>query len=64
MRRHAVVGLWATAVHCLVLVMLVESAGVAAGTLWLKLPYLVPQGAATALILAGGYALNRRWSFA
>ena len=37
---------------------------VAAGTAWLKLPYLLPQAAATALVLAGGYALNRRWSFA
>jgi len=116
--RYALVGLLATAIHYLVLVMLVEmanvDAGVAAGigalcgalaayagnrrytflvdaphrralprflavaatgvatsaafvamgTLWLHLPYLVPQAAATLLVLVGGYTLNRRWSFA
>ena len=41
-----------------------SAAFVAMGTLWLQLPYLVPQAVATMLVLAGGYALNRRWSFA
>lgn len=117
MSRYALVGVLATAVHYLVLMMLVESAGfdagfaaaigaacgafaayaanrrftfasdaphrralprflavaaagaatsaalVWAGTLWLRLPYLLPQAAATALVLVGGYMLNRRWSF-
>ena len=118
MLRYALVGLLATAIHYLVLVMLVEvakidgcvaagigalcgalaayagnrrytfardtphrralprflavaavgvatsAAFVAMGTLWLHLPYLVPQAAATLLVLVGGYSLNRRWSFA
>ena len=115
---YALVGVLATSVHYLVLVMLVEAAGidagaaagfgaacgarvayagnrrftfasdapharalprflavaaagiaasavlVRAGTAWLGLPYLLPQVVATALVFAGGYALNRRWSFA
>ena len=80
MPLYAVVGVLATAVHYLVLVMLVEVAGmdagaaagagaacgalVGAGTSWLGLPYLLPQAVATALVFAGGYVLNRRWSFA
>lgn len=118
MQRYALVGLGATAVHVLVLAMLVEAARVAAptaaavgaacgalfayaanrrftfaspaphrralprflavaaagaalsaavvalGTAWLRLPWLLPQAAAMALALAGGHALNRRWSFA
>lgn len=118
MTLYVLVGVLATAVHYLVLVMLVEVAGidasvaagfgaacgalaayagnrrftfasrapharalprflavaaagiatsamlVRAGTEWLGLPYLLPQVAATALVLAGGYVLNRRWSFA
>jgi putative flippase GtrA len=118
MPQYALVGILATAVHNLVLVMLVEAAGidasvaaatgaacgslaayagnrrftfasdapharalprflvvaaagvvasavlVRAGTAWLGLPYLLPQALATALVFAGGYAVNRRWSFA
>lgn len=118
MPLYALIGLLATAVHYLVLVMLVEAAGidagsaagigaacgtlvayagnrrytfasdapharalprflavaasgvvtsvalVRAGTAWLGLPYLLPQAAATALVFAAGYAVNRRWSFA
>ena len=41
-----------------------SAAFVAMGTRWLDLPYLVPQAAATLLVLLGGYSLNRRWSFA
>ncbi len=117
MPLYALVGVLATAVHYLALVMLVEAAGidagvaagvgaacgalvayagnrrftfesgapharalprflavaaagiaasavlVRAGTEWLGLPYLLPQMAATALVFAGGYALNRRWTF-
>lgn len=118
MPLYALVGLFATAVHYLVLVMLVELAGVEAslaaatgavagalaayagnrrftfasraahtralprflavaaagaaasaaivhaGTAWLGLHYLVPQAAATLLVLVAGFTLNRRWSFA
>lgn len=117
MPLYALVGVLATAVHYLVLVMLVETAGidsgvaagvgavcgafvayagnrrftfasdapharalprflavaaagvassaafVHAGTEWLGLPYLLPQVAATACVFAGGYAVNRRWTF-
>ena len=34
------------------------------GTSWLGLHYLLPQLAATALILAAGFMLNRHWTFA
>jgi putative flippase GtrA len=35
-----------------------------AGTEWLGLHYLVPQAAATVLVLFAGFAINRRWTFA
>ncbi|MBL8226717.1 MAG: GtrA family protein [Chromatiales bacterium] len=34
------------------------------GTTLLSLPYLIPQLLATALVLGGGFALNRQWTFA
>lgn len=34
------------------------------GTTLLRLPYLVPQLLATALVLGGGFVLNRQWTFA
>jgi putative flippase GtrA len=35
-----------------------------AGTEWFGLHYLVPQVAATILVLFAGFSLNRRWTFA
>jgi putative flippase GtrA len=34
-----------------------------AGTRLLGLPYLIPQLLATALVLCGGFTLNRHWTF-
>jgi putative flippase GtrA len=41
-----------------------SAALVFAGTEWFGLHYLLPQAAATALVLFGGFMLNRRWTFA
>ncbi len=41
-----------------------SAALVFAGTEWLGLHYLLPQVAATALVLAAGFTLNRHWTFA
>ena len=41
-----------------------SAALVFAGTEWLGLHYLVPQVAATVLVLFAGFTANRRWTFA
>ena len=41
-----------------------SAAVVFAGTEWFGLHYLLPQAAATALVFAAGFTLNRRWTFA
>ena len=41
-----------------------SAALVFAGTEWLDLHYLVPQVAATVLVLFAGFTANRRWTFA
>ena len=43
---------------------LVSAALVWLGTQLLQLHYLVPQAAATALVLVAGFSMNRRWTFA
>ena len=40
-----------------------SAAIVFAGTEWLELHYLLPQAAATGIVLLAGYTLNRRWTF-
>jgi len=41
-----------------------SAALVFAGTEWFGLHYLVPQVAATVLVLFAGFMVNRRWTFA
>jgi len=41
-----------------------SAALVFAGTEWLGLHYLIPQAAATGIVLVAGFTLNRRWTFA
>ena len=41
-----------------------SAALVFAGTAWLGLHYVVPQVAATVLVLFAGFTANRRWTFA
>jgi putative flippase GtrA len=41
-----------------------SAALVFAGTEWFGLHYLVPQVAATVLVLFAGFTVNRRWTFA